>query len=250
MSKLIFAGNWKMNMGPAAARDFLKVFLQRYKKESGVEVWIFPPASSIEAVAREVRDRPEIVVGAQHVYWEESGAFTGETSIPIIVDAGARAALVGHSERRHIFGETVEDTGRRARALLDAGLTPVFCVGEKLDQREAGHTEAVVVAQLGGLDGLNASQLSKIVFAYEPVWAIGTGKNATPADAAQVHAAIHNWMAGRGVARRDVTVLYGGSVKPENVVSLISEPTIDGVLVGGASLEAAGWDEIVAARPN
>ncbi len=248
MKKLIFAGNWKMNIGPVAAREFMRIFLQRYRKETGVEVWFFPPAPSLEAVAKTVRDRPEIVVGAQDVHWEESGAFTGQTSVAMIVEAGATAALVGHSERRHVFGETDEDTGRKVRALLRAGLTSVFCVGEKLVEREVGNTVAVVTRQLSALEGLDAKQLGKMVIAYEPVWAIGTGRNATPADAAAVHAAIRGWFAARGVAAANMSVLYGGSVKGSNVAEFISEPEIDGVLVGGASLDAAAWSEIVSAR--
>lgn len=250
MKKLIFAGNWKMSIGPEGAREFMQVFLQRYRKETGVEVWFFPPAPSLEAVAGTVRDRPEIVVGAQDVYWEESGAFTGQTSVTMIVEAGAKAALVGHSERRHVFAETDEETGRKVRALLGAGLTAVLCVGEKLGEREAGNTVDVVTRQLSTLEGLDANQLGKIVIAYEPVWAIGTGRNATPADAAAVHAAIREWFAARGVAAENMSVLYGGSVKGSNVVELISESEIDGVLVGGASLDVAAWSEIVSARPN
>jgi triosephosphate isomerase len=153
--------------------------------------------------------------------------------------------LVGHSERRHVFGETDEETGRKVRALLGAGLVPMLCVGEKLDQREAGSTEAVVVRQLkAGLAGLSPAELDRVLIAYEPVWAIGTGRNATPSDAATVHRAIRVELTRLGLATR-ATVLYGGSVSLKNATSLMAEEEIDGVLVGGASLDPAGWAKIV-----
>ena len=161
-------------------------------------------------------------------------------------DAGARAVLVGHSERRHVFGETDDDTGRKVRAVLDAAMTPLLCVGETLSERDNGKTLAVIHRQLAALDGLDSESLAQIVVAYEPVWAIGTGKNATPADAGTVHAAIHHWFEERGVAGGSVPVLYGGSVKPENAQELLSEDEIDGVLVGGASLEPKSWQAICA----
>jgi len=200
---------------------------------------------SLEAVARDTRDRPEILVGAQNVHWEDQGAFTGELSVPMAREAGARAALVGHSERRHVFGETDEETGRKVRALLRHQLKPVLCVGETIGERESGRTPAVVERQLGALNGTDAGSLADITIAYEPVWAIGTGKNATPGDAAAVHRVIRAWFAARGVPGRSLTVLYGGSVKPDNIAALLAEPEIDGVLVGGASIDAASWSQIV-----
>jgi triosephosphate isomerase len=246
VKRRLFAGNWKMHLGPADARQFLKAFLARYRREAGREVWLFPPAASLETVVTLTRDRPEIVVGAQNVHWEDAGAFTGELSVPMASQAGARAALVGHSERRHLFGETDDQAGRKVRALLRHQLTPVLCVGETLPQRERHETIAVVGRQLGALAGLDAAALAAVIVAYEPVWAIGTGRNATPADAAQVHAAIRAWLGQRGVAR-GATILYGGSVKPDNVRSLVCHPEIDGVLVGGASIDPASWAEIVSA---
>ena len=245
MKRRVFAGNWKMHLAPVEARQFIKAFLSRYRLVNGREVWFFPSAVSLEAVARETRDRSEIVVGAQNIHWEDRGAFTGELSVPMARAAGARAALVGHSERRHVFGETDEDTGRKVRALLRHQLTPVLCVGENLDEREQGRTLAVVEHQLGALSGLDAAALASITVAYEPVWAIGTGRNATPKDAADVHRAIRAWFGARGVAARSLTVLYGGSVKPDNIAALIAEPEIDGVLVGGASIDPVSWAEIV-----
>jgi triosephosphate isomerase len=160
------------------------------------------------------------------------------------LDAGANALLVGHSERRHVFGETDAETGRKVHAALGAGLVPVLCVGERLEEREAGKTLDVVQRQLGAVDDLDRDALAKLVVAYEPVWAIGTGKNATPSDAAAVHGAIHGWFGEHGVARGIVPVLYGGSVKPGNAPELLDEPAINGVLVGGASLDPESWQAI------
>jgi len=244
MTRHLFAGNWKMHLGPDEAREFLKAFLARYRHQAGREVWLFPPAVSLETVAGLTRDRPGIVVGAQNVHWEDTGAFTGELSVPMAAQAGARAALVGHSERRHRFGETDEETGWKVRSLLRHQLAPVLCVGETLAEREQQETIAVVERQLGALVGLDAGALARIIIAYEPVWAIGTGRTATPGDAARVHAAIRAWLARRGVAR-GALILYGGSVNPDNVRSLVCEPEIDGVLVGGASIDPASWTAIV-----
>ena len=246
MTKTIFAANWKMNHGPAHARGFLDRFLDGHQHESGREVWFFPPAVSIESVAQRVARLPGILVGAQNVYWEPKGAFTGELSVSMAKDAGARAVLVGHSERRHVFGETDDETGRKVRAVLDSAMTPLLCVGETLKERDNGKTLAVIHRQLAALDGLDGESLAQMVVAYEPVWAIGTGQNATPADAAAVHAAIHSWFEERAVAGGNVPVLYGGSVKPGNAQELLSEDEIDGVLVGGASLEPESWQAICA----
>jgi triosephosphate isomerase (TIM) len=245
MSRRIFAGNWKMHLGPEDARQFLKIFLARYRHEAGREVWFFPSAVTLATVAEATADRPGIVVGAQNIHWEDQGAFTGEVSVPMARQAGAHAALVGHSERRHVFGETDEQTGRKVRALLRHQLSPVLCVGEKLDERERQDTLPVVERQLAALAGLDAAALAQVVVAYEPVWAIGTGRNATPGDAAAVHGFIRSWFVSRGVPDRNVTVLYGGSVKLDNIKALLSEPQINGVLVGGASLDAATWSEMV-----
>ena len=242
MTRMIFAANWKMHLGPGGAREFLWEFLERYRPLPDREVWFFPSAVAMETVA--MRLRADIKVGAQNVYWEHEGAYTGEMSVVMAKEAGASAALVGHSERRHVFGETDEETSRKVGVLLEAGLTPVLCVGEKLDEREAGETIAVVKRQLGALDGLDADQLGNVPIAYEPVWAIGTGRTATPADAAEVHAAIRGWFVDRGVESRAVRILYGGSVKVDNVHALVSEPEVDGVLVGGASLDPVQWAAI------
>ncbi|MDH4044065.1 MAG: triose-phosphate isomerase [Gemmatimonadota bacterium] len=247
MRPLIFAANWKMHCGPTEARAFLDAFLVEHAPAPGREVWFFAPAVSVATVAAGLRGRAAVRTGVQNVYWEQTGAFTGETSVPMAADAGATAALVGHSERRHVFGETIEETGRKVRAVLAGGLIPVLCVGEKLDERERGDTIAVVEGQLDAVRGLDPQALSRLVIAYEPVWAIGTGRNATPHDAAEVHAAIRHHLAAVGAPADRVPILYGGSVKPGNATELVAEAEIDGVLVGGASLDPASWFAIVQA---
>jgi triosephosphate isomerase len=186
-------------------------------------------------------------LGVQNVYWEASGAFTGELSVAMAKDAGAELVLIGHSERRHVFGETSDETARKVRAVLDGGLTPVLCVGETLDERRADRAEAVVAEQLAPvLAILSPDEIGELVVAYEPVWAIGTGVTATPDDAASMHRAVRERLSGAfGQAAADaVPVLYGGSVKPDNAAELLSQPGVDGVLVGGASLDAAGFAAI------
>ena len=244
MRSLLFAANWKMHLGPAAARAYIDQFLAGYKPKASRRVWFFPPATTLHTVAQEIVGREDLSAGAQDVHWEPKGAFTGEISVPLAVEAGARAALIGHSERRHVFGETDAETGLKVRAVIAGGLVPVLCVGEKLEQREAGETLAVVQRQLaGGLAGLEPEALRKVIIAYEPVWAIGTGKNATPRDAAQVHADVRGWLKERGAT--SPVILYGGSVNLKNIAELLAEPELDGVLVGGASLEAATWVQLV-----
>jgi len=248
---MIFAANWKMHHGPAAGRELVRTVLSRVRPREGRSLLFFPPAVSLPAVAAEVNGRHDTAAGAQNVYWEPKGAFTGEISVGLARDAGATWTLVGHSERRHKFGETDEETGRKVRAALAGGLKPMLCVGEKLEERQAGLTEAVVVRQLqAGLSGLDAAALGGVAIAYEPVWAIGTGVNATPADAAAVHRAIGAWLAARLAPATTVSVLYGGSVSPANAAALLAEPAINGVLVGGASLEAESWVAICEAGPR
>jgi len=245
MRELLYAANWKMNLGPAETRAFAAEFLPAVPFAAGRSIWYFPPAVSLAAAAEAFQGRPDIRVGAQDIYWEPAGAYTGATSIPLAAAAGATAALVGHSERRHVFGETDEETGRKVSALLAGGLTPVLCVGERLEEREGGQTEAVVRRQLqAGLAGLGPKELGSVILAYEPVWAIGTGKNATPADAALVHRWIRQQLERLGVRER-IRVLYGGSVKTGNVAALLAEPDLDGVLVGGASLDPVEWAKLV-----
>ena len=243
MRRLIFAANWKMHLAPADARAYLAEFLSRYEAFADRSVWFFPAAVAIEAVAQGIAGRPGLRVGAQDVHWEPKGAFTGAVSAPMAARAGARTVLVGHSERRHVFGETDADTGRKVRAALEADLTPVLCVGETLAEREAGRTLAVVVRQLAAGLELRTDQMDEVVVAYEPVWAIGTGKNATPSDAGAIHQEVRRWLRERGAAR--VSVLYGGSVNAKNIRDLLAERELDGVLVGGASLDPVVWAELV-----
>lgn len=250
MKRLLFAANWKMHHGPKQARAFLEAFLPAYPGLPDREVWFFPPALSLVPVVEALRSRNDLAAGVQNVHWESRGAFTGELSAEMAREAGAVAALVGHSERRHLFGETDHQAGLKVRAALRSGLVPLLCVGEQLVERDRGETLAVVERQLAALDGLSARELSAIVVAYEPVWAIGTGRNATPADAAHVHAAIRTWFRSRGADSQSLRVLYGGSVNLKNVTSLIAEPEIDGVLVGGASLDPNAWAELVSSPAN
>ncbi len=242
--RLLFAANWKMHLGPEEARAYFKTFRARYNRRDDREVWFFPPAVSLEAAAQAARERADLLVGAQDIYWEPKGAFTGAVSAPLVQQAGAKATLVGHSERRHVFGETDDDTRRKVAAALAAGLLPMLCIGETLAERDAGHTTAVVTRQLSGaLSQLDGGVLSRVVIAYEPVWAIGTGKNATPQDAATVHREVRAWLQARGADRP--RVLYGGSVNLKNAAELLAEPELDGVLVGGASLDPETWGQLV-----
>jgi triosephosphate isomerase (TIM) len=242
---LIYAANWKMHHGPSAAREFLTRFLQVTAPVAGRRLWFFPPSVSIGAAYETASGREDVTVGAQNVHWEPKGAFTGELSIPLVMEAGARAALIGHSERRHLFGETDEQVARKLGATLKAGMIPLVCMGETLAEREGGRTEQVVTRQVAALqERISSEHWSRVVLAYEPVWAIGTGRNATPDDAAQVHELIRFELGRRGVPGR-VTILYGGSVNQGNVISLLARPELDGVLVGGASLDPDGWAELV-----
>ncbi len=247
LTKPVIAGNWKMHKGPSETRDFFRDFTARYAPRADRTVIFFPPAISLSAAAAALAGREDIALGVQNVYWEPQGAFTGETSIPMARDAGARYTLIGHSERRHIFGESDEDVRRKTAAALDGGLTPVVCLGETLEQREAGRVEAVILGQLdAALEGLDPERIARIVIAYEPVWAIGTGKNATPADASAAHGVLRRRLAERvgDEAARRIPILYGGSVKPANAAELLAAPDVDGLLVGGASLDPAGFAEI------
>jgi triosephosphate isomerase len=240
----IFAANWKMHLGPQEARRYAERFLAAVAPRGSREMVFFPGAVSVEATASAFAGRSDVRVGIQDVHWEAKGAFTGAVSVPMAAAAGATCVLVGHSERRHVFGETDADTARKLRAVLAGGLTPFLCVGEKLEEREAHQTEAVVLRQLRtACAGLSAEDLDRIVLAYEPVWAIGTGRNATPDDAAQVHRSLRGALDVLGA--RQVPVLYGGSVNAGNIVGLLARPEINGVLVGGASLDPLVWAEVI-----
>jgi len=246
-------GNWKLNKTINDALALVTELKNQLGAVKGVAVGVAPPFTAIHAVAKRL-EGSAIATCGQDCFWETSGAFTGEISAPFLADAGATWAIVGHSERRQFFGDTNESVGKKARAALAGGLGAIVCVGELLAERDAGRTLEVVDAQLaGGLDGIDGSVAAqRLVIAYEPVWAIGTGRTASPAQAQEVHAHIRKRLAERfGAATADaIRIQYGGSVKPGNAEALMAEADIDGALVGGASLEAADFVAIVkAARP-
>ena len=248
--KPVLAGNWKMNLGPTEAARFFDEFLAVWQPRDDRSVVFFPPAVSFAAAREAVGGRPDVRLGLQNVHWEAGGAFTGETSAAMAADAGAELVLVGHSERRWVFGETVDDTVRKVRAVLDAGLVPVLCVGEKIEERRAGRQDDVVRAQLAPvLEAVSLDEARSLVVAYEPVWAIGTGVNATPQDAGAMHAFVRGELAARygHETAEAMPILYGGSVKPDNAAALLSVEGVDGVLVGGASLDPHGFAAICGA---
>jgi triosephosphate isomerase (TIM) len=247
MKSLVFAANWKMNQAPADAEAFMRTFTTQYSRQQDRRVLFFPPAVSLHVVVTAVKQRADVSAGVQNIHWEDKGAFTGETSASLARAAGARYALIGHSERRHVFGETDEETGKKVVAAAKAGITPMICVGETLAQREAGETVAVCLRQLrAAAAGIEPATITSAMIAYEPVWAIGTGKTATPGDAAEVHAAIRaELVAMTGERGGAVPILYGGSVNRSNVDALVAVEDVDGVLVGGASLDAEQWLAIV-----
>jgi triosephosphate isomerase len=236
--KLLIAANWKMQKTIAEA-DAFAGRLKEAQLPAGCDLVIFPPFLALASVCAALHETP-VAVGAQDLFWEQEGAFTGEVSGRMIADAGASYALVGHSERRHIFGEDDEVVAKKLRAALMNGLKPVLCVGETLEERERGSAESTVRRQLeGGLSGLSTEEMGRVVIAYEPVWAIGTGRTATPDDAEQMHVFIRGYVEknfGRDIAG-DVIIQYGGSVKPGNAKSLMERENIDGALIGGASLD-------------
>lgn len=240
-----------MNLNRAQSIALARAIVGGLRENSAVDVAVFPPSVYLEAV---IGANPGLTVGAQNVSENGDGAFTGEISCPMLLDLGATAVILGHSERRTLMGETSQQVNRKTVAALNAGLTPIVCVGELLEQRQAGLTDAVVLEQCRtSLAGLTTAQMERTVIAYEPVWAIGTGQVATPAQAEQVHAAIRQWLAttfSPATASR-IRILYGGSVKPDNAAELLSQENIDGALVGGASLKADSFLGIVrAAEPQ
>jgi triosephosphate isomerase len=247
MKRPVFAANWKMNHGPSDAKAFMRTFLAHYARRPDRTVLFFPPALTLHAVLDALRERHDIITGVQNIFWEDQGAFTGEVSASIARDAGAKVVLIGHSERRHTFGERDDEAGKKCTAAVRAGLTPMLCVGETLEQRDGGRAETVVLAQLrAGIAGLEPLQVGSMLIAYEPVWAIGTGKNATPTDASQMHGVIRNALREKVADRAShVPILYGGSVNRGNAASLIEAGDVDGLLVGKASLDAEAWASIV-----
>ena len=241
------AGNWKMYKTVAEAVAFVTDFRALVADTAGVEIVIAPTFTALNAAAEAARGS-QIGIAAQDLHWEREGAFTGAISAPMIREAGAAYVIVGHSERRTLFGETDASVNRKLAAAFAGGLTPIVCIGETLDQRERHQTLEVLDRQITqGLDGVTAEQLGQLVVAYEPVWAIGTGRNATPAQASEAHGHIRSrlrqWFGGEAAER--CRAIYGGSVKPENARDLLIQPDVDGALVGGASLDPRGFFDIV-----
>lgn len=241
------AGNWKMNLGLREASELARRVVEAGPVLEGATTVLVPPFTALAAVAAAIAGS-DLGLGAQDLYWEKQGAFTGEVSGPMLKDAGCGYVLVGHSERRQFFGETDATVNQKVRAALEAGLTPIVCVGEALEERDAGRTLARIDEQLAqGLARFSREEVERLVVAYEPVWAIGTGRTATPAQAEEVHAHIRGRLResyGNGTAACAI-ILYGGSVKPANSYPLFKEKDIDGFLVGGASLDAVGFVDIV-----
>jgi len=249
MRRPFIAGNWKMNLDRAAAVALAEAVAAQAEAVGDVDLAVCPPSVYLDAVGQALAGS-SVALGAQNVYHEAGGAFTGEISTGMLVDLGCRYVILGHSERRHVLGETDRQINQKVLAALAAGLTPIVCVGELLDQREASQTLEVIRRQFdGSLAGLSAPQMGQIVLAYEPVWAIGTGKVATPEQAEEVHLDLRKIMEDRYNEQiaQAVRIQYGGSVKPENAADLLAQPDIDGALVGGASLKVDQFMGIVAA---
>jgi triosephosphate isomerase len=243
----VIAGNWKMYKTRAEARAFLEALKPLVAASSHCDIVVAPPFTAL-AAATEAARGSAISIAAQDAHWSAEGAFTGEVSMKMLVEAGCRGVIIGHSERRQFFGETDEAVSRKVKAALEAGLEPVICVGETLAEREAARTEAVLECQFtGGLAALTGVEFSRIIVAYEPVWAIGTGRTATPEIAADAHRHLRNLAAARFTPERAsaLRILYGGSVKPDNIRGLMAQVEIDGALVGGASLDPQSFAGIV-----
>jgi triosephosphate isomerase len=248
MGRLPFmAGNWKMNKTVGEALDLVRELKAATSGVKDVEVAVAPPFTALYAVHKELEGSP-IRLAAQNLYWEEKGAFTGEVSPLMLKEVGCDYVIIGHSERRQFFGETDETVNRRIKAALAQGLKVIFCIGETLREREEGKTFSVIESQVeGGLKGLDDKKMRNMAIAYEPVWAIGTGKTATPEQAEEVHRFIREKLEklySREVSE-EIRIQYGGSVTPENVKGLMNQPNIDGALVGGASLKAESFSKIV-----
>lgn len=248
--RAVIAGNWKMNLDPDEVRQFFQNFRPSFPQGQAPEILVFPASVSLFAAQVAAPKEPAVGVGVQNIHWERAGAFTGELSAPLARAAGATHTLIGHSERRHLFGESDEDVARKVEAALTEDLVPVVCVGETLDERKNGRLEEVILRQLDAvLPSFEPRQLARWMVAYEPVWAIGTGETATPEDASGAHAVLRSRLVtvlgdDRGAA---VPILYGGSVKPGNARDLLSAPYVGGVLVGGASLDPDSFSAIAEA---
>jgi triosephosphate isomerase (TIM) len=248
MRKKFIAGNWKMNLDRAGAVALAEAVAKRSAEYPTVDVAVCPPFVYLEAVKKTLGSSA-VVLGAQNMYWESKGAFTGEISGAMLSDIGCKYVILGHSERRALLRESNADVNKKLKAAMAAGLLPIVCVGEHLEEREAGKTAAVIKSQFeGSFEGISADQVPTIVIAYEPVWAIGTGKVATPEQAQEVHAELRKLIETRYNAQvaSAVRIQYGGSVKPSNAAELMRQPDIDGALVGGASLTADDFIGIIA----
>jgi triosephosphate isomerase len=247
MRKVIIAGNWKLNKTSREALVLVEELKREVANAEGVDIVVCPPFTALDVVSEAIMDT-NIALGAQNIYWQDSGAFTGEISAPMLKDLSVQYVIIGHSERRQFFGETNETVNKRIRAALSHGLTPIVCVGENLAEREGNKTFDVIKNHCeGSLANLTTDEVEKIVLAYEPVWAIGTGKTATPEQAQEVHAFIRQLLAKlfNNEVAQTIRIQYGGSVTPENITTLIAKPDIDGALVGGASLKAPSFAAIV-----
>jgi triosephosphate isomerase len=243
----IIAGNWKMHKTAEEACALARAIRSGVADMiSRCQIVLAPPYTALASVASEIRGTP-LVLAAQNVHWEPKGAFTGEISVSMLEDIGCGMVIIGHSERRQYFGETDATVRNRTHAVLNSTLQPIVCIGETLAERESGMQHSIVAQQLaGGLDGLTRQSLLRIILAYEPVWAIGTGRTASPEIAQAMHGYIRNWLAEKfGDNAREVRILYGGSVKPDNIDALMRQPDIDGALVGGACLEAESFLRII-----
>ena len=247
MRKVIIAGNWKLNKTPLEAIQLADELKRLVVDVSGVDIVVCPPFVDLQGVCEAVNEH-NIDVGAQNVFWEDSGAFTGEVSAPMLKHLGVKYVIIGHSERRQFFGETNETVNKRIRAALTHDLTPIVCVGENLAERGTNKTFDVIKKQCeGSLANLTAGEMERVVLAYEPLWAIGTGKTATPEQAQEVHAFIRQLLGKlfNADVAQSVRIQYGGSVAPENMATLMGKPDIDGALVGGASLKAPSFAAII-----
>jgi triosephosphate isomerase len=247
MRQKLLAANWKMNKTPDETRDYFRDFLPLVAGQSRDQIVVCPPYTDVDAAIAAARGS-NVAIGVQNVHWKADGAYTGEISAPMLLSLGVTHVIVGHSERRQYFGETDDTVNLRLKAALEAGLTPICCVGEVLEEREAGLCDDVLRRQcVRAFHAISARKAAKLVVAYEPVWAIGTGKNATPEIASQAHAVIRREAAevfGEEFAAQ-LRILYGGSVKPDNVAELMAQEEIDGALVGGASLDPKSFAAIV-----
>lgn len=250
MRKKIIAANWKMNMTVGEANAYLDTFLREIGEEKRADIVIAPPFTALAQVSERLSNAPNIRVAGQNMHWEKPGAFTGEISADMLRELFVRYVILGHSERRSLFGETDEIVNKKTRAALDAALEPIVCIGETLAERDGNRVEEVLERQIrGSLAGLSPKELLKTVIAYEPIWAIGTGRTATPAQAEEAHAFVRKQIAAISdeATAEKVRIQYGGSVKPQNAAELMHQPNIDGALVGGASLDPRGFVEIIKA---